>query len=362
MKQAKRKKFKIALFSTPWEAVPPKKYGGTELVVYNLAQGLVRQGHSVVVFTTGDSCLSAKIDYIHQKSGFRAGVSWLNKPFPLLHSSYAFSKIRAGNFDLVHNHYGIWGISFAKAAGIIPFVTTYHGNLSQVHKKDDSDFVKAIFKDTKFVSISKSQAQNTPWRLKWVANVYNGIEVEKFEYSGKPQDYFAWLGRFTPDKGAVESILAARRAGVKLVMAGKVDQFVPKDVDYFNNKVKPLIDGHQIKYIGEVNHLKKVKLLKNSRALIDAIRWNEPFGLVMTEAMACGAPVIANRRGSVPEVVANGKTGFITNTQDDIVAAIKNIGQIDRMACRRRVEEYFSAEKMARGYEEVYYNILKHEA
>lgn len=351
-------KLKIALFSTPWIAVPPPKYGGTELVVYNLAEGLVRLGHDVTIFTTGDSLTSAKIDYVHARAGYRAQVAWGNKIFSLLHSAYCFQKIQAGDFDLVHNHYGIWGISFAKLLDI-PCVTTYHGDLTHAHEKPDIQFVKQLFAGANFISISRSQARYAKLKMRWVANVYNGIEVEQFEFNDQPQDYFVWLGRFTPDKGAKEAILAARRAGVKLIMAGKIDQFVPADVEYYEKEVKPLIDGKQVKYIGEIGHRQKVSLLKNARALMDTMKWNEPFGLVMTEAMACGTPVIATRHGSVPEIVADNQTGIITSDRlRDVVAAIKRIHQIDRLACRRRVEQLFSDRVMTKGYEQVYYKLM----
>ncbi|MEK9165319.1 MAG: glycosyltransferase family 4 protein [Patescibacteria group bacterium] len=353
------RKLKIALFSTPWEAVPPIKYGGTELVVYNLAEGLHKNGHLVTVFATGDSKTSAKLEYIHAKAGYRSDISWDDKYFSLLHASYAFAKIQRGGFDLVHNHYGAWGAAFAKLLDK-PFVSTYHGDLTHSRKRAGFEFLKKLFQNTPMISISHSQARNTPFKINWVGNVYNGIDISKFDFNDKPKDYFVWMGRFTSDKGAVESILAAKQAGVRLIMAGKIDKFVPADVEYFNKKVRPLIDGDQIKYIGEISHLQKVKLLKNARGLIDAIKWNEPFGLVIIEAMVCGTPVIANGFGSVPEVVADQETGFICGSQKDIVKAIKNIDQIRRHKCRERVEKYFTAEKMTEDYERAYYKILKH--
>jgi len=189
-----------------------------------------------------------------------------------------------------------------------------------------------------------------------VANIYNGIDIERFPFNYKPKDYLAFLGRMSPEKGPVEAIKIAKKAKMKLIMAAKIDLV---DQEYFAREVKPLIDDKQIKFIGEVNHQGKVKLLKNAKALITPIQWEEPFGLFFVEAMACGTPVIAFRMGSVPEVVKDGKTGFIVKNIKEAVEAVKNIDQIKREDCRIWVEKNFPIKKMVDDYEKIYYQIVK---
>ncbi|MEK9165320.1 MAG: glycosyltransferase family 4 protein [Patescibacteria group bacterium] len=351
------KKFKIALFSTPRVAVPPPKYGGTELIVYNLAESLVKKGHDVTVFATGDSHTSAKLEYICKKSGYQMGLPPDKAP-ALLHCSYLFAKMKEQKFDIIHNHYGAWGLAFASLLST-PIVTTYHGDFAADLRPEDFKYFVQLAGQTGFVSISHSQARNTPFKINWVGNVYNGIDISKFDFKDKPKNYFAWMGRFAPSKGAKEAILAARQAKVKLILAGRLSSFHPEEVSYFNQEIKPLLDSRLVKYIGEINHQKKVKLLKNAIGLLNPINWNEPFGLVMTESFACGTPVIANQCGSVPEIVIDGETGFIAKTQKDIVKAIQNINEIDRRKCRARAEKYFSADKMTVEYEKIYRQILK---
>jgi glycosyltransferase involved in cell wall biosynthesis len=351
---------KIALLAPAWERVPPTTYGGTELVVHNLAGALTRRGHDVTVFATGDSEVEAHLEWIHPQPGYRSGIAWANANFSLRHTLHAFERIRAGGFDLVHNHFGTWGIAFARLLDIRA-VTTCHGDLSVPEKGHGLNFFSDLLPESDFVSISRAQARLSKFDLRWIGNVYNGIEVDRFDWTQEPETYFAWLGRFTPDKGALEAALAAREAGAELIMAGKVDRFVQGDLDYFEREVKPLLDGQRIRFIGEVDHPAKVALLKGARALLSPIRWNEPFGLVMPEAMACGTPVIAHGMGSVPEVVEHGVTGFVTSGQDDLVAAMARVGEIDRRACRERAERLFSAAAMARGYEEIFERVLDDE-
>jgi glycosyltransferase involved in cell wall biosynthesis len=180
--------------------------------------------------------------------------------------------------------------------------------------------------------------------------------VKTFEFNPQPKDYLFFLGRISPEKGPLKAIKAAKLAKKRLLIAAKID---PVDKEYFQKKVKPLLDGRQIKYIGEVGKKRKVQLLKNALALLAPIQWEEPFGLFMTEAMACGTPVIAFKRGSVPEIVKNGKTGFVVKNIQEMVRAIKKINQIDRKKCRERVIKKFSVEVMTTGYEKVYYKLLK---
>lgn len=344
---------KIALLAPFEESVPPQKYGGTELVVYNLAENLVKKGHKVKLFSTGDSRTSAKLEAIFPKSirnVKKFSDAKLREVFKYVGIGKVLKILAGEKFDVIHNHIGWRMLMFG---GLLeqPMVTTLHGPMDIYYQKE----IFEMFNGANLISISLSQRKPMP-RLNYAANVYNGIDMKIFPFNENPQDYFAFLARMSPEKGPVEAIKIAKKAGVKLIMAAKVDA---SDKDYFENKVKPLIDGKQIKFIGEVNHKKKVNLLKDARALIAPIQWEEPFGLFFIEAMACGAPVITMRRGSVPEIVLDNKTGFICRTVDEAARRVKEIHKIDRRTCREHVEKNFSAEKMTEGYLEAYKKVLK---
>jgi glycosyltransferase involved in cell wall biosynthesis len=343
---------KIAMLSPFEESVPPIKYGGTELVIYNLIEELIKMGHEVTLLATGDSKTSARLEPIFPLS-IRAdsGLKDMNLRNALKYVGVGkvMNYLNKNEFDIVHNHIGWRLLSFE---GLIrcPVVTTLHGPLDVAYQQ----FVYGEYKDANYISISLSQRKPMP-QLNFVANAYNGIEVEKFKFFENSKDYFAFLGRMSPEKGPVQAIEIAKKAGVNLIMAAKVDSV---DLEYFKNNVEPLVDGVQIKFIGEVNHAEKVELLGNSKALIAPIQWEEPFGLFFTEAMICGVPVIAMRRGSVPEIVVDKKTGFICESIDDAVMGVKNIESINRLECHKHVKDNFSSEKMAKSYVKTYEIVL----
>jgi glycosyltransferase involved in cell wall biosynthesis len=342
---------KIALLAPFEERVPPEKYGGTELIVSNVTEGLVERGHEVFLLATGDSQTKANLVSIFPRSIRKENMSndmKLREALKYLGVGKAIDFLSKIDLDIVHNHIG-WRI--LPFAGLLkcPTITTLHGPM------DAQSFFYSTFKNQPFVSISNSQRKPLP-DLNYVSTVYNGIDISKLEFSKKSQDYFAFLGRMSPEKGPVQAIQMAKLAGVKLKMAAKVDTV---DANYFEKEVKPLIDGKQIEFIGEIGPKEKSDFLKNAKGLIAPIQWEEPFGLFFTEAMACGAPVIACNRGSVPEIVVNGKTGFIINTIEEGVEAVKNIGKINRSDCRKHVEENFTTEKMVDGYEKAYESLVK---
>jgi len=344
---------KIAQIAPFEEAVPPKKYGGTERIVFYLTEELVRRGHKVTLFATGDSKTSAKLFPVFPKA-LRASKTNLDlknrESYKFLGVVKIVTALKNKNFDIVHNHIGWRIIPFAPLIKS-PLLTTLHGPL-------DIDYQRAIFKKfprLPYVSISKSQRKPLP-EINFVGNVYNGIDLKTFQFNEKPKNYLAFLGRMSPEKGPVEAIKVAKMAKMKLIMAAKVDVV---DREFFSKKVKPLIDGKQIKFIGEVGHKQKNKLLKEAKALVSPIKWREPFGLFLTEAMACGTPVIAFRRGSIPEIIEDGKTGFIVNNVNEMAKAIQKIDRINRRECRKRVEENFSLEKMVDNYEKIYYQVIK---
>jgi glycosyltransferase involved in cell wall biosynthesis len=346
---------KIALVAPFEEPVPPRTYGGTELVVYNLAEQLVALGHEVAVFASGDSKTSARLEAIFPVS-LRADRT-LTDPqvrdaMKVIGLGRLIDRVNAEDFDVIHNNFGWRFLAFAGQLKA-PVITTFHGPLSLPYYKRVLSEVGRL----PFVSISDAQRRPFPG-LNYVSTVYNGIDCAAFSYNETPQDYFAFLGRFSPEKGPVTAIRAAMQAGVPLVMAGKVDIV---DREYFATQVEPLIDGRQIRFIGEVNHAQKNELLRNARALLVPIDWEEPFGLVMTESMATGTPVIANRRGSVPEIVRH-DVGFITDSFDAIVSAMQNIDTISRSRCREYVCDRFGCEAMAQGYLSAYEKVLEEEA
>lgn len=347
---------RIAIIAPVEERVPPPKYGGTELVVYNLVEELVKMGHEVTLFASGDSQTNAKLHPISPKAT-RTIPEFKNRrmrdTFTLIAASKAFNYIMKNkkNFDVVHNHLGHFLVPFISALKI-PAITTLHGHLTIPNEKE----VFNAYKKENYTSISMSQRKLADPDINFVANVYNGIDTDKFEFFPTPKDYFAFLGRFSPEKGPVQAIEIAKRAGVRLIMAGKVD---PIDFSFFRRKVRPLIDREQIFFIGEIGHKEKVDLLGNAKGLLAPIQWEEPFGLYFIESMICGTPVIANKRGSVPEIIIDGKTGFAVESIDEAVKKIADIENISRLDCRLHTKENFSAKKMALNYLVVYEKILK---
>lgn len=344
---------KIALLAPFEESVPPYKYGGTELIVYHLAQILSKK-HSVFLLATGDSKTKAKLVPIFPRSIRKEKVSQdmkIRESLKYVGMAKVVQELKRINPDVIHNNIGWRFLPFAPLFKS-PVITTLHGPLNIPYQQ----FVYGQFRKFPFVSISNSQRK--PFKvLNFSATVYNGIDIRQFHFNNKPKGgYFAFLARMSPEKGPIQAIQAAKKAGVKLKMAAKVDAV---DKEYFEKKVKPLIDGKQIKFIGEIGPKEKDEFLRNAKGLLVPLQWEEPFGLFMIEAMACGTPVIALKRGSVPEIVTNGKTGFIVKTTDQMVQAIKKIGLIDRRECRKRVEENFTAERMVSEYEKVYEKILR---
>ncbi|MEX0594548.1 MAG: glycosyltransferase family 4 protein [Patescibacteria group bacterium] len=345
---------KIAQLVPVEETVPPRKYGGTELVASNLTEELVKRGHDVTLFASGGSKTSATLlpifDQPVRELAPNPEDAKLRETYKYMAVGKAINEIVRGDFDIIHNHIGWRVLPFAPLVNA-PIVTTLHGPLSDGYMK----MVYSTFKKSPYVTISNAQRKPMD-DLNYAGTVYNGIEVDKFTYNDKPADYVAFLGRMSPEKGPKEAIMAAKAAGIKLIMAAKVDAV---DQKYFDSEIKPLIDDQQIKFIGEVDHPGKVKLLKDAIALFALIQWEEPFGLFMTEAMACGTPVIATRRGSVPELVQDGVNGFIVeNTPEAVVAALKNISKIKRSDCRKIAEDKFSVGAMVTGYEEVYRKLV----
>ncbi|HDZ54829.1 MAG TPA: glycosyltransferase family 4 protein [Candidatus Nealsonbacteria bacterium] len=359
----KPKKLKIAQLSTPFINVPPKTYGGTELVVYNLTKELVRRGHKVTLFATKNSKTSANLEYAFKKalglgmmknllSGLAQKLSWAHALPSLYHAVLPFEK--ASQFDIIHNHFHYYGLFFSSLIKT-PVLTTYHGDFATAERSRIEKLILEKYKKNFWTAISKSQKNQVKTKLNFLKVIYHGVPIENFPFSQEHQNYLAWLGRITKKKGLLEAIKVAKKTKNKLVIAGTVN---PRDREYFRKEIKPKIDNKLIFFIGPVNYQKKVKLLKNAKALLYPISWEEPFGLVMIEALACGCPVIAFNQGSVPEIVKNNETGFIVKNTLEMAGAIKDIDKINRKKCRERVEKNFTIEKMVDGYEKVYQEIL----
>ena len=340
---------RIAQFAPLWETVPPKKYGGTELVVYILCEELSRRGHEVTLFASGDSKTSAKLEAIIDKPMRESG--YLNVS---CYESMAMAKLieMKDNFDIVHNHLGPSFIPFSGLLGI-PVVNTIHGAF--INQEDISFCMK--YKDSPFISISDSQREGAP-ELNYISTVYNGIQIDKYTYQDKTDSndqYIAFLGRLSEEKGVHLAIQLAKETGHKLIIAGKIDV---ADRKYYEKDVKHLIDNKQIIYIGELAHNDKVKLLKNAFMTVHPVTWPEPFGLVMAESMACGTPVLALNQGSIPEVIKNKVSGYVENNIKSLIKRVKDVEKIDRKACRKHVEDNFSAERMTEGYLSVFRKII----
>jgi glycosyltransferase involved in cell wall biosynthesis len=343
---------RIAQIAPLYEAVPPKLYGGTERVVHALVEELVRRGHEVTLFATADSRTSARLVAMAE-----GGLRLLAVKDPLaLHVAMLEEVYADGDrFDVIHSHVDYLTFSFARCSPT-PTVTTLHGRLDLPETRR----VLAHFPEQRLVSISDAQRYSLAGLpLRWVATVYNGIRLEHFPFRAEPADppYLVFLGRISPEKGPLQAIEVARRTGLPLKVAAKID---PADRVWAEANFLPLLGTPGVEYLGEVDEKQKAELLGGALALLFPIDWPEPFGLVMIESMACGTPVIAFPGGAVDEVVADGVTGLLcrTRTVEEMVAAVRQIEQLDRAACRRRVERYFSSRVMAERYEAVYRQVV----
>jgi len=336
---------KIAQVAPLYESVPPVLYGGTERVVAYLTDELVRRGHDVTLFASGDSRTAARLVAPTARAlRLDRGAADVLSPH-VLELARVFE--RADEFDVIHCHVDYLAFPFGRLVRT-PTLHTLHGRLDLPHLAP----LFRHFRDVPLVSISDAQRRPVhPLRPSWVATVHHGLPLERFPFSPRGGEYLAFLGRISPEKRVDLAIAAARRAGLPLKIAAKVD---PADQAYFEREIRPLLDDPLVEFVGEIGDDRKPGFLGGALALLFPIDWPEPFGLVMIEAMACGTPVIARACGSVPEVVASGVTGFVVDTLDELVDAVKRVGNVDRAACRRHVEARFTVERMADAYEAIY--------
>ncbi|HEY3800324.1 MAG TPA: glycosyltransferase family 4 protein [Caulobacteraceae bacterium] len=336
---------KIAQIPPLYEAVPPRFYGGTERVVSQLCEALVDLGHEVTLFATEDAQTRAQLVAVRDQS-IRLDPAPLKSDLAAHLAMLAEVRARKDEFDIIHFHTDMVHFPLFEGPPAVRTVTTLHGRL------DLKDLPGVYRRWPKFplVSISNSQRQHLPF-ANWAATVYHGMDAGLDWFSPKPQGYLAFLGRMSPEKGPDRAIAIAKRLGLPLKMAAKVDT---ADAPYFREVIVPLLDHPLIEYIGEINEAQKPGFLGGAQALLFPIDWPEPFGLVMIEAMACGTPVLAFRSGSSPEVIDHGVTGLLVEDEDAAVRAFADIQALDRREVRRRFDRRFSATAMARGYLDVY--------
>ena len=339
---------KIAQVSPLWERVPPPAYGGIELVVSHLTDELVRRGHEVVLFASGDSHTLAKLESVYPRALRLDPNIKEYSVYEMLELSRVYEI--AAEFDIIHSHVGISALPFGSLVKT-PTIHTLHGNFTTDNSKIFNHHAKQPF-------ISISNDQRSGMGLNYIRTVYNGIDLENYPFFAKAQEppYLAFLGRLSPEKGPHHAIAIARATGWRLKMAGKIDTV---DRSFFDSELAPHIDGKQIEYLGEVSHAEKVELLGNAAVTLFPITWREPFGLVMIESMATGTPAIGIKLGSVPEVIAHGKTGFVCQSIDEIAAQIAAALELDRQTCRQHVLNHFSVSQMVDGYEAAYRQVIQ---
>lgn len=356
---------KIAHIAPPWIAIPPKNYGGTEIVLYNLVEEQVAQGHDVTLLAPGDARTSARLVSFFRRSLIDSGVPWQGHLKAYYHLYKAVNYIREHDFDIVHAHLSSAADMYIfplTAHMTTPMVTTLHSRFPfdrvQSWTGDADKCYMEWLASASIVAISESARAEVPHELQFVGVVHHGIPVEQFEPTARPEDFFAWLGRFVPEKGAHLAIQAAKEAGVSIVLAGTVDRHLDASVNYFNDVIKPLIDGEQVTYIGSANMEQKIRLLSRARGFLNPIEWEEPFGMVMIEAMAVGCPVITFARGAAREVVSHKKSGFLVHDVHEMAQFIPRIAELDRAAVRAYTKQYFSVSTMVNKYQKVYRKVI----
>jgi glycosyltransferase involved in cell wall biosynthesis len=341
---------RIAQIAPLTEAVPPKLYGGTERIVSYLTEELVALGHDVTLFASGDSITSARLEPMCPRA-LRLDPA-VRDPFAPLFAMMERVYRRASEFDVLHFHLDYWPFGLFSRQRV-PFVTTLHGRLDL---PELWPVYGEMYREAPLVSISESQRLPMP-RANWAATILHGLPERLL--TPRPEvepSYLAFIGRIAPEKRVDRAIEIARRAGMRLRIAAKVDRV---DIDYYEEQIKPLMAQPHVEFIGEIGDDAKSEFLSGAHALLFPIDWPEPFGLVMIEAMACGVPVIAYEHGSVREVIEDGVTGFLVNDLDEAAAAVRRLPGLSRAAVRRRFEERFTARRMAEDYVDLYHRLAR---
>ncbi len=338
---------RIAQLAPLAESVPPRQYGGTERIVSYVTEELVRQGHEVTLFASGDSETSARLEPMCREGLRKAnGVSNPQAPFTMMLEK-TFSS--SGQFDLFHSHLDFLAFPLARRCGT-PVLTTLHGRLDLPELKP----IFAEFLDCPLISISDAQRKPLAW-ANWQQTIHHGLPEHLYSFHPTAGEYLAFVGRITPEKRPDHAIEIAKRAGMPLKIAAKVD---PVDREYFHTIIEPLLSDPLVEFVGEITDREKNDLIGNAAALLAPFDWPEPFGLVFIEALACGTPILAYRRGSVPEIIDEGQTGFICETVDQMVKAVSGISTLNRQQCRSVFEKRFTVERMVQEYLGAYENLI----
>jgi len=376
-------KLKIAQIVNIWQSIPPLGYGGTERVVADLTEGLVKKEHEVTLFTVGDSKNSAVSLYYFKERFLHKNIKWNNYLYPLTHFTWAYDEIkRRNNFDIIHGHLSLasdfLSLVFAHEQRV-PSLFTLHFPLPIEEKNKDRRTLFEYLKNMNYVSISNRQ-RSLP--LNFVKTIYHGITTKDFPYvESPPDDFLVWIGRIVPEKGLEDAIEITNRLKKKLVIGGRVDEENEANLNYFKTNIEIKLRNSSIIHYNEVTSEKRDELLSSGKCFLFPIKWEEPFGLVMIESMACGTPVVAFAKGSVPEVVKDGETGFIVNTSEEdkrgdwivkktgiegLCEAVEKIYSMSdeqykqmRKNCRAHVEKNFTLNSMVDDYEKVYRQIIE---
>jgi glycosyltransferase involved in cell wall biosynthesis len=335
---------RIAMISTPFIPVPPRDYGGTELIVYDLVEGLLDRGHQVTLFATGDSRTRASLQALYDEA------VWPPEPFTELdHVSWAMRQVAAGSYDVIHAH-SPCALALGRLAPGLPLVYTIHHTQEPVLSR-----YYAHFPGVDYVCISRDQCRRETGTDDWCTVIHHGLDAGRYQWCARAEPYVCFVGRLARDKGPVTAIDAAARAGVPILMAGSVH--LP-DQAYVEAKVLRRLSGPGVTWLGPIGPDRKIPLLRDARALLAPIEWNEPFGLILIEALLSGCPVVAFGRGSVPELVEHGVTGFVAASENDMVALIRPGGPVDALD-RGRIREIavrrFDRSRMVADYERVYH-------
>jgi glycosyltransferase involved in cell wall biosynthesis len=362
---------RIVHLAPPWISIPPKHYGGTENVIYTLVEEQVAQGHAVTLLAPGDARTLARQISFFSRSLLESGVPWQSHPkaFYHIYKSVEYVQKHLRDFDILHTH-----LSSASDLYVfpltstlkLPHVTTLHSQFPFDRIKDewlgDADkYYMEWLSQVPMVAISESarRQEMEKFPLNFIDVVHHGVDFKNCPPPAPAEDFFMWVGRIVPEKGLDLAIQAAKQAKVPLIIAGIVDLSIPRARKYFEEKIEPEIDGQQIRYVGPVNGQERDYFLRRARGLLNPLLWEEPFGMVMLEAMAVGCPVIAFRRGAAAELIVDGETGFLVDTLSEMVQRIPNVNSIDRNALRAYAEAHFSARVMAKNYTRVYREVIR---
>jgi glycosyltransferase involved in cell wall biosynthesis len=357
---------KIVHIAPPWIPIPPKNYGGTEIVIYNLIEEEVALGHDVTLIAPADAKTSAKLVSFCSRSLLEEGIPWSAHLLPFYLMQKAIEYVKEHHFDILHTHLSSSSdmYIFPLTASLeTPHVTTLHSRFPFDRVQSWTGLADSYYMEwaanVPIIAISESACSEVTYPLNFVGVVHHGIPMNVFQPTcDSPEPFFIWLGRFMPEKGAYLAIKAAKEAGVPIVLAGTIDRHMPESVAYFQGMIKPQIDGEQVKYVGPANMQQKIDLMSRARGFLNPIEWEEPFGMVMIEAMALGCPVISFARGAAPEIVIHRKTGFLVHDVAEMARFIPRINEISREATRAHIERNFSARVMAEKYIRHYNKVI----